>query len=109
MGVYLRWAAWHQHRWITFAATIAFFMGSLALIPLLPTGFIPPDDNSQTQVYLELPLAPRWPKPGAWPRTRQRVAAVAHVKSVNTTIGGGSAGSPTVSRAAAMPKRARPR
>jgi hypothetical protein len=37
------------------AATIAFFIGSLALIPLLPTGFIPPDDNSQTQVYLELP------------------------------------------------------
>jgi multidrug efflux pump subunit AcrB len=27
----------------------------VALIPLLPTGFIPPDDNSQTQVYLELP------------------------------------------------------
>ena len=32
-----------------------FFFGSVALIPLLPTGFIPPDDNSQTQVYLELP------------------------------------------------------
>jgi multidrug efflux pump subunit AcrB len=32
-----------------------FFFGSIALIPLLPTGFIPPDDNSQTQVYLELP------------------------------------------------------
>jgi len=32
-----------------------FFFASIALIPLLPTGFIPPDDNSQTQVYLELP------------------------------------------------------
>jgi multidrug efflux pump subunit AcrB len=32
-----------------------FFFGSVALMPLLPTGFIPPDDNSQTQVYLELP------------------------------------------------------
>ena len=36
------------------AATL-FFVGSLALIPLLPTGFIPPDDRSQTQVYVELP------------------------------------------------------
>ena len=34
------------------AATL-FFFGSVALIPLLPTGFIPPDDNSQTQVYVD--------------------------------------------------------
>ena len=32
-----------------------FLLARLHLIPLLPTGFIPPDDNSQTQVYLELP------------------------------------------------------
>ena len=32
-----------------------FFFGSFALVPLLPTGFIPPDDLSQTQVYLSLP------------------------------------------------------
>ena len=95
MTIYLRWAAWCvKHRIITFIATAAFFVGSLALIPLLPTGFIPPDDNSQTQVYLELP-------PGATlaqSRTaaedaRQRIMAVEHVQSVYTTIGGGSAGS----------------
>ena len=95
MTLYLRWAAWCvKHRIITFIATAAFFVGSLALIPLLPTGFIPPDDNSQTQVYLELP-------PGATlaqSRTaaedaRQRIMAVEHVQSVYTTIGGGSAGS----------------
>ena len=95
MTIYLRWAAWCvKHRIITFIATAAFFVGSLALIPLLPTGFIPPDDNSQTQVYLELP-------PGATlaqSRTaaedaRQRIMAVDHVQSVYTTIGGGSAGS----------------
>ena len=95
MTLYLRWAAWCvKHRIITFIATAAFFVGSLALIPLLPTGFIPPDDNSQTQVYLELP-------PGstlAQSRTaaedaRQRIMAVDHVQSVYTTIGGGSAGS----------------
>src|SRR3989344_2100349 len=90
----LRWAAWCiKHRWMTFIATAAFFIGSLALIPLLPTGFIPADDNSQTQVYLELP-------PGATPAptrpaaddARQRIAKVDHVQSVYTTIGGGSAG-----------------
>jgi multidrug efflux pump subunit AcrB len=52
--------------------SLVFFIGSLALIPLLPTGFIPPDDNSQTQVYLELPpgstLRRRWTRPSR--RTR---------------------------------------
>ncbi len=94
MGVYLRWAAWCvRHRWATFAATIAFFIGSLALIPLLPTGFIPPDDNSQTQVYLELPPGATLAQTRAVAEdARQRVMGVAHVKSVYTTIGGGSAG-----------------
>ncbi|MFP5484896.1 MAG: efflux RND transporter permease subunit [Gammaproteobacteria bacterium] len=94
MGVYLRWAAWCvRHRWTTFAATIAFFIGSLALIPLLPTGFIPPDDNSQTQVYLELPPGATLAHTRAVAEdARQRVMGVAHVKSVYTTIGGGTAG-----------------
>ncbi|MFT3760900.1 efflux RND transporter permease subunit [Thauera sp.] len=58
-----RWLAWYsrwaerclRHRALTMLAAAAFFVGSVLLIPLLPTGFIPPDDNSQTQVYLELP------------------------------------------------------
>ncbi|MFM8768672.1 MAG: efflux RND transporter permease subunit, partial [Rubrivivax sp.] len=45
----LRW------RWVTMAAAAVFFAGSFALVPLLPTGFIPPDDLSQTQVTLTLP------------------------------------------------------
>ena len=69
--IYGRWAAWCvHHRLITMVAASLFFIGSLALIPLLPTGFIPPDDNSQTQVYLELPPVPRWPVPVPWPRMR---------------------------------------
>jgi multidrug efflux pump subunit AcrB len=83
-----------QHRVTTMVMSTLFFVGSIALIPLLPTGFIPPDDNSQTQVYLELP-------PGATlaqtreaaEHARQRIAQVPHVKSIYTTIGGGSAGS----------------
>ena len=53
MGGYLRLAQWClKHRWWTVLGALAFFIGSLSLVPLLPTGFIPPDDNSQTQVYL---------------------------------------------------------
>jgi len=42
------------HRKTTVAATAAFFIGSVALVPLLPTGFIPAADIDQTQVTLEL-------------------------------------------------------
>ncbi|MES2941213.1 MAG: efflux RND transporter permease subunit, partial [Pseudomonadota bacterium] len=53
MRWYLRAATWCMHNRIKTALLAAlFFFGSVALIPLLPTGFIPPDDNSQTQVYL---------------------------------------------------------
>ena len=54
--IYMRWPSWSlQHRFTTMVLATLFFFGSVALIPLLPTGFIPPDDNSQTQVYLSLP------------------------------------------------------
>ncbi|RFO98943.1 RND transporter [Rhodoferax lacus] len=95
MRIYMRWASWCvKHRLVTALGAMAFFVGSLMLIPLLPKGFIPPDDNSQTQAYLELP-------PGSTlaqtQRTaedaRQRLMKVAHVKSIYTTIGGGAAGS----------------
>jgi len=95
MRHYLRLAAWClRHRLITISAAIAFFIGSLLLIPLLPTGFIPADDNPQTQVFVEL-------SPGATlaqtrvsaEAARQLVATVPYVKSIYTTIGGGSAGS----------------
>jgi multidrug efflux pump subunit AcrB len=94
MRTYMRWAAWCiKHRFLTSLGAGAFFFGSIMLIPLLPTGFIPPDDNSQTQIYIELP-------PGATlaqtmasaEQARQMVAKVAHVKSIYTTIGGGSTG-----------------
>ena len=95
MRIYMRWASWCvKHRLVTALGALAFFVGSLMLIPLLPKGFIPPDDNSQTQAYLELP-------PGSTlaqtlrtaEDARQRLMRVAHVKSIYTTIGGGAAGS----------------
>ena len=94
MKLYLRCANWClRHRLTTMIAATVFFIGSVMLIPLLPTGFIPPDDNSQTQVYLELP-------PGSTleqtvksaEHARTLAFGVEHVKSIYTTIGGGSAG-----------------
>ena len=72
-----------------------FFFGILVgLTPLLPTGFIPADDLSQTQISLTLP-------PGS--TLSQSSAAVAraealawknpHVKTIYTAIGGGASGS----------------
>ncbi|MEY4978510.1 MAG: hypothetical protein RLZZ352_780 [Pseudomonadota bacterium] len=95
MGAYLSASAWAlRHRWITLLAALAFFVGSIMLIPLLPKGFIPPDDNSQTQVYLELPPGSTLAQTQATAEAaRALVAQVEHVKSVYTTIGGGAAGS----------------
>lgn len=95
MRTYLKLAGWClRHRLATIFGALVFFIGSLMLIPLLPTGFIPPDDNPQTQIFVELP-------PGATlaqtresaERARELIADVPYVRSVYTTIGAGSAGS----------------
>jgi len=94
MQIYMRCVNWSmKHRLATFILSALFFFGSVALIPLLPTGFIPPDDNSQTQVYLELPPGTTLEQTKATAeQARLMIAKVEHVKSVYTTIGGGSAG-----------------
>ncbi|MBI5279936.1 MAG: efflux RND transporter permease subunit [Burkholderiales bacterium] len=94
MRIYLKCVNWSMtHRLATFVLAAAFFVGSVMLIPLLPTGFIPPDDNSQTQVYLELPPGSTLEQTkAAAEQARQAVMKVRHVQSVYTTIGAGSAG-----------------
>ncbi len=109
MAAYLRAAAWClRHRVITMVAATLFFVGSVMLIPLLPTGFIPPDDNSQTQVYLELqPGSSLAQTLAAAEQARLLVGKVEHVRSVYTTVGGGSAGSdPFTGTAAAETRKA---
>jgi multidrug efflux pump subunit AcrB len=95
MRWYMKASRWCiNHRWLTGAFAGAFFVGSLLLIPLLPQGFIPPDDNSQTQVYLELPPGTRLADTSAAAEAARRlISKVEHVKSVYTTVGGGAAGS----------------
>lgn len=93
--VYLRMVGWClHHRLITLLLSSSFFIGSLALIPLLPHDFLPGDDNSQTQVMLEL-------QPGsalaetmvAAEQARTVIMQMPEVRSVYTTIGAGNVGS----------------
>ena len=95
MPAYLRASVWTlRHRWITLTGAGAFFIGSLMLIPLLPQGFIPPDDNSQTQVYLELPPGVTLNQTREMAEAaRELISRVEQVRSVYTTIGAGAAGS----------------
>ena len=49
----MRWCL--RHRGLTMLGSALFFIGSIALVPLLPTGFVPAADRGQTQITLELP------------------------------------------------------
>ena len=56
MRQYLRAVRWCiAHRGLTFAAATLFFAGSVLLIPLLPTGFMPASDKGLTSISIELP------------------------------------------------------
>ncbi len=94
MQWYMRASRWClKHRLITVVLALAFFVGSIFLIPLLPKGFIPPDDNSQTQVNIELPPGTKLAETQiAAEAARLLIAKLEHVKSVYTTVGGGGAG-----------------
>ena len=106
MGWYLRWAAWClKHRIVTMLATAAFFFGSFALVPLLPTGFIPPDDINQTQVTVTLPPGSTFSQTYALAeQARQLVVKNPHVKLVYTAVGGGSTGADTFTPGASLPE-----
>ncbi|PKO86942.1 MAG: RND transporter [Betaproteobacteria bacterium HGW-Betaproteobacteria-12] len=109
LEIYAGWATWClQHRVLTLLAAGAFFFGSFALVPLLPTGFLPPADLSQTQVYLALAPGSTFQESLA---TAERARAVVeqhpHVKMVYTAVGGGAAGSdPFAPRGAAEVRKA---
>ncbi|MBA3774628.1 MAG: efflux RND transporter permease subunit [Ramlibacter sp.] len=109
MQIYLRCVHWSmKHRVVTMVLSTLFFFGSVALIPLLPTGFVPPDDNSQTQVYLELPPGATLAQTlAAAEHARVMISKVPHVRNVYTTVGGGSAGAdPFASSGAAEARKA---
>jgi multidrug efflux pump subunit AcrB len=109
LRIYLGWAAWClKHRILTTLAGLAFFFGSFSLVPLLPTGFVPPDDLSQTQVYLSLPPGSTYAQTLATAEQARRIVEKnPHVKMVYTAVGGGAAGSdPFAPRGAAEVRKA---
>jgi len=95
LEIYAVWVAWClKHRITTLLVTAGFFVGSFALVPLLATGFMPPDDLSQTQVYVSLQPGSTFKETYAVAeQARHIVAQNPHVKMVYTAIGGGAAGS----------------
>ena len=103
IDIYMTWVkACLRHRVLTTIAATVFFVGSLALVPLLPTGFIPPDDLSQTQVQVTLPPGATFQQTlAAAEQARVIVQQNKHVKLVYTAVGGGSTGSDPFSPAGA--------
>jgi len=108
MRRYMRTMKWClNHRRITVIASLLFFAASISLVRLLPTGFVPAADRGQTIVNVELP-------PGSTLAQTHRVAEQARlaamrvpgVKSVFSSIGGGSSGDAFAPGAAAEARRA---
>ncbi len=96
MRVYLATADWClAHRRITLLAAVLFFAGSLALVPLLPTGFIPPSDRNQTAVKLELaPGSTLEETRAAAERARELIAPIDDITRVFTVAGNIAGGGP---------------
>jgi multidrug efflux pump subunit AcrB len=83
----IRWCL--QHRGTTFTAGLGFTIGSLALLPLLPTGFIPPADRGVSTISIELPPGSTLPMTlKVAEAARHSFAGVDGVRSVFTTVGG---------------------
>ena len=109
MRLYTRWVKWClRHRIVTSIAALIFLCGSSALVLYLPTGFIPPDDLSQTQVYITLaPGATFHQTFAAAEQARTLIEKHPHVKMIYTAIGGGAAGGdPFMPRGAAEVRKA---
>ncbi|MBV6325530.1 efflux RND transporter permease subunit [Duganella violaceipulchra] len=87
----MRWCL--THRLVTGLASAAFFVGSIMLVGLLPTGFVPAADRAQTQINLELPPGSTLAETGVVAeRARKAAMEVKGIKAVFSSIGGGSSG-----------------
>jgi multidrug efflux pump subunit AcrB len=97
MPVYMRLVTWClKHRVKTLLATTVFSVASCAPVftGQIAGAFIPPDDLSQTQVYVSLPPGSTFAQTLAVAEAaREAVVRHPHVKLVYTAVGGGRAGS----------------
>ena len=94
MARYLRTVKWClHHRLLTSLGALAFFIGSILLVQLLPTGFVPAGDRGQTQINVELPPGSTLAETRVLAEKARVVAMTeAEVKSIFSSIGGGSSG-----------------
>jgi multidrug efflux pump subunit AcrB len=101
----MRWCL--RNRWITAGGAAVFFVCSIMLVGLLPTGFVPAADRSQTQINLELPPGSTLAETSiVAERARQAAMEVKGIKAVFSSIGGGSSGDAFAPGAAAEARSA---
>lgn len=108
MQHYLHTMQWClRHRLITAISAAVLFAGSISLVGLLPTGFVPAADRGQTQINLELPpgstLTETWVMAE---RSRMAAQSLPDVKAVFSSVGGGSSGDVFAPGATAEARRA---
>ncbi|MGM8910644.1 efflux RND transporter permease subunit [Psychrobacter sp. 1U1] len=89
MTWYLKIVSWTlHHRWLTMGATLLLFVGSLALVQLLPTSFIPDNDIDQTRVGIELtPDVELEDTEQVTALARERILALPEVAHVFSSVG----------------------
>ncbi|TAG00272.1 MAG: efflux RND transporter permease subunit [Betaproteobacteria bacterium] len=97
MRLYMRLAQWClRHRVKTMLAALVLFVGSLAMVPFMTTGFIPASDKGNSTVDIELPPGtPLATTLAIAEEARQTISGVVGVKGVFVTAGAApSAGDP---------------
>lgn len=89
MPRYIRWVeAALRHRGRTLLLAFATFIGSLALVPLIPATFLPPGSGTRSEVQLELPPGASLAESTAIAEQgRQLVLEIPEVESVFARIG----------------------
>jgi len=96
-----------RHRMATAIGAALFFAGSISLVGLLPTGFVPAPDHAQTQIQIELPPGSTMAETVALAEQARAVAkSVPQVRHVFSSVGGGSSGNAFAAGAAAEARRA---
>ena len=85
--VLVRWAL--RHRGITLVFALLFFVGSLAIVPLIPSTFLPPSDLAQSNLTIELPPGSTLAQTRARAEeVRLKLKSIPELRNVYSTIGG---------------------
>ena len=84
----VRWAL--NHRFVTLSVAVAALVGAFALAPAIGFTFIPPEDQGQFQVSVELPVGTSLDEAeGELLAVAEQVGEIPGVESTFTTVGGG--------------------